>query len=126
MGKGDTIVKDMKKSFMGCKFLALNINGFSGGLINGWTQNISLINSFVVCSSLSIYVFSKSIRMELSFLNEYGPYEGKQFFWSDLLSSQWIKVEKLIVGGDLNLTLNIGEIWGTSTRHDRLEDLFIE
>jgi hypothetical protein len=80
MGKGDTIVRDMKKSFVGWEFLALDAKGFSGGLITGWSQNISLINSFVVCSGLCIEVFSKSLGMELTLLNVYGPYEGKQTF----------------------------------------------
>jgi hypothetical protein len=63
-----------------------------------------------VCSSLYIEFFSKIIGLELTLINVYGPYEVKQTLWTDFLSSQWIKVEILIVVGDLNLTLNRGEI----------------
>jgi len=43
-----------------------------------------------------------------------------------VLTSQWIRFENLMTGGDMNLTLNIGEIWGTSARHDWLEYFFLE
>lgn len=84
------------------------------------------INQLLCCVFKSIHeVFSKSLGMELTLLNMHGPSKGKQTFSTKLLSSQCIKVESLIMGRDLNLTLNRGEIWGISTRQDRLANLFL-
>lgn len=56
--------------------------------------------------------FCKILGHTSTILNVYGPYEGKQEFWDRLLSLQCLKTRKLIVGGDINLTLNRGEVQG--------------
>ena len=64
--------------------------------------------SLFVCTK----VFSKGLGIALTILNVYGPYEGKQVYWDILLALKCLKTENLIVGGDLNLTMNGGEVWG--------------
>ena len=53
------------------------------------------------------------------------PTKVNKICWANLLNSQWITDENLIVEGDLNLTLIRDKIWGSSARHDRLENFFL-
>jgi hypothetical protein len=76
MGNGDQFIFELKKSFWGWDFLALNSEGFSGGLITGWNHNVSLINSFSVHLGHCTVVYSKSLSLNLTLLNVYGPQEG--------------------------------------------------
>jgi hypothetical protein len=45
-------------------------------------------------------------------------------FWQPLEDSGFLKDEGLIIGGDLNLTLSSGEVWGARARLDPLSDYF--
>jgi hypothetical protein len=85
----------------GWDFLALDSKGFSGGLITGWNQNVSLINPFYVHLGLCKEVLNKSLGMTLTLLNVYGHYEGKQTYWQNLFASKCPKVDNLIIGGGL-------------------------
>ena len=49
----------------------------------------------------------------LAILNCYGPYWNRKFFWDRLLIGGLLTTPNLILGGDLNLTLNTLETWGT-------------
>jgi hypothetical protein len=118
MGSGDSLVRDLRNMFVYWEFIALDAQIFLGGLITSWSSKLILFNSFIVFSSLCTNFFSHSFGMNLSLMNIYGPYEGKEEFWSNFLSHQWIKFENLILGGDLNFTLNRGEIWGSFAHHD--------
>eukprot|EP01018_Ginkgo_biloba_P018081 Gb_04379 [translate_table: standard] len=79
-----------------------------------------------VFQGLCTEVYCKGLGMTFTLLNVYGPYEEKQEYWANLLLTEWIKSKKLIIGGDLNLTLHRGEIWGSSARQDKLEDYFLD
>ena len=61
MVKGDKMPVDMKNMFLSWDFCVLDSNVLSRGLITSWDQNLSLLNSFVVMSSLCIEVFYKSL-----------------------------------------------------------------
>eukprot|EP01018_Ginkgo_biloba_P032610 Gb_14068 [translate_table: standard] len=124
--QGDILIRELKKLLFGWDFSALDADGFSGGLITGWSQNINLINVFAIHSGLCTEVFCKGLELAFTLLNVYGPYEEKQEFWTNLLSTKWIKFENLIIAGHLNLTLHRGEIWGSSATQDRLADFFLD
>jgi len=53
-------------------------------------------------------------------LNCYGKYFDKKLFWDLALQSGLLLEEDLIIGGDLNVTLETGECWGT---HAKVDDL---
>jgi hypothetical protein len=86
MGKGDPLVLELKKMFGGWDFYGLDSDGFSGGIITRFNKNITLVNYFVVCSSLCTVVHNKSLGHSLTLLNVYGPYEGRKWFWDNLFS----------------------------------------
>jgi len=74
------LIFELKKTLGGWEFLTLDSKGFSMGLIIGWNQNISLINSLSIHSGLCIKILSKSLGVNLTLLNVCGPYEGKQTY----------------------------------------------
>jgi len=53
-------------------------------------------------------------------MNLYGPYGGRKTFWEGIGDSSILKGENVIIGGDINLTLNKREIWGEIARKDTL------
>ena len=61
---------------------------------------------------------------ELSILNCYGPYLNRDTFWSAVASAGLLSLPNLILAGDLNLTLNASEIWGSRAQLDPLGSFF--
>ena len=57
-------------------------------------------------------------------LNVYGPYRDRESFWDRALRGGLLGLQNLILGGDLNLTLNSSEIWGKKASPDPLTHLF--
>jgi len=96
----------MRKLLLGWEFHGLDSEGSSRGIIIGFSTNNSLINWFSLPSRLYTKLYSKELDTSLTFHNLYGPYEGKELFWDKIFVLNCIRLEKLIVGGDLNMTLS--------------------
>jgi hypothetical protein len=58
-------------------------------------------------------------------LNIYGPYNDKPCFWDIFFDSQIFQVENLIIGGELNFTMFISNVWGENARVDVLVGYFL-
>jgi len=41
----------------------------------------------------------------------YGPYGGRETNWENIKNSKWAKYDNVIIRGDLNLTMKVGEVW---------------
>jgi hypothetical protein len=104
----------------------LDLDGFSSGIITWFHKNLTFVNYFVVCLGPCIVVHNKSLCYSLTFLNVYVPYEGRKWFSDILFSLSCFQVDNLIIGGDLNLTLNKDKIWGTNALEDNLTHYFVE
>jgi hypothetical protein len=78
MGKGDSLVRDLKKLFVEWDFISFDAEGFSWGFNYMLVPKMTLINYFVIYSRLCTKVFYKSIDMTITLLNVYGPYKGKE------------------------------------------------
>ena len=57
----DNVILNLRKLFTNWEFVSLEANGFSGGLVIGWTSSISLSNSFVVFSGLCMIFHSHGL-----------------------------------------------------------------
>jgi hypothetical protein len=112
MGVGDPFLRDMIKILARWDLCALDEEGASRGIITGRSINFSLINSFVVILGLCTKLHYKNLGLALTLHNVCDPYEDKKVFLSKLFSTRWVKVENLIIGGNLNLILNQDEVWG--------------
>jgi len=62
--------------------------------------------------------------MPIIMLNVYSPCEGKQPFSDIIFSLPIVREYKLIIGGDLNFSINRREVWGNFTIIDKLTDYF--
>jgi hypothetical protein len=62
--------------------------------------------------------------LEVRVLNVYGPYVNNGPFWESLLKNSLIKVDNMILGGDINFSLGEVEIWGPNSQPDHQTDLF--
>jgi hypothetical protein len=63
-------------------------------------------------------------KRQISLLNAYGPCVERKNFWERLEDSGLLTQKKLILAGDLNLTLSLGKIWGGATTLGSLEGYF--
>ena len=76
----------------------------------------------------SCWYFAKSLDSGifpyLSILNCYGPYHNRDSFWNAAASGGLLSLPNLILAGDLNLTLNASEIWGSKALSDPLGSFF--
>jgi hypothetical protein len=72
--------------------------GLSGGLITGLYTNCTLINFFSIVSCLCIEFYCKELHFSFLFLNMYGPYKGREGFWSKLFSYNCLSSGNFIVG----------------------------
>jgi hypothetical protein len=58
-------------------------------------------------------------------MNMYVPYEGKQYFWDSLFSFYPIREVRWTLGGDLNVIVNIKEVWEKFDMVDRFDNYCI-
>ena len=57
----DTVILTLKNLFTNWEYVSLEANGFSGGLVIGWTSYIYLSNSFVVFLGLCVIFHSHGL-----------------------------------------------------------------
>ena len=75
-------------------------------------------------SGLCVTLYSIELQLKFCFLNIYGPYVEREGFWNNLLEHVSNNCSKIILGGDLNFSLGLSEIWGDRARSDGLSDFF--
>eukprot|EP00253_Pinus_taeda_P010711 PITA_10711 len=115
----------LRSFFPGWSFHAIDAVGHSGGLAIGVKDGRMLINSFWGMDHvLGMEIFSPDMGVSLLMLNIYGPCQGREQFWNNLLSKELIKNRSLILGGDLNFSIGNAEAWGPSATEDSLLDFF--
>jgi hypothetical protein len=57
-------------------------------------------------------------------LNTYGPCTERKSFWEKVENSGLLSLKNLVLAGDLNLTLNAGESWGSRSNLGTLHTFF--
>ena len=76
-----------------------------------WNVKEALFQSF---STLAGIMLSGSFRVffeSITLVNCYAPYNGREDFWKFLEDSGLLVSSSLILGGDLNFTLSVQEVW---------------
>ena len=69
-------------------------------------------------------LFWAEANLHLNLISIYGPYSDRVTLWESVQASQFLKREKVVIGGDLNFTLGVHEIWGTNARTYSLASFF--
>ena len=125
MCDGVILVGELELMLKDWKFVSVDAKGRSGGLLLGWrTRNFHLLNAWALCSGMCVVLYSIELQLDLCFINLYGPYIDREFFWNNLLVMECFRCPKLVFGGDLNFSLDYSEIWGVKACVDVLTDFF--
>jgi hypothetical protein len=61
----------------------------------------------------------------LKLINVYGPYVDRIPFWEGLGRSGVLEAPNIILGGDLNFTISMHEVWRPHPRQDSQESFFV-
>ena len=125
MCDGSILVGELETMLKYFKFLSMDAKGKSRGLVLGWrTHKFHFLNAWAMCSGLCVSLYSIELKMDLVFVNLYGPYMDKELFWNNLFKLDGLMSYKLIFGGDLNFSLGYSEILGVKSRVDVLSNFF--
>jgi len=114
--KARTLVNTLCPNWMVC---AVNSVGRSRGLVVAWDPlKLNLVP--LSCGGILPTGTILEGNQQVTLLNCYGPCFKRKFFWDKLVSSVLLAYKNLIVARDLNFTINVGEVWGETTRLDQL------
>lgn len=97
-------------------FIGIDAIGNSGGLIVGWRESINVLNTCVISLGLLLEFYSKGWNRAFKVFNAHGVYSDKWAYCDKFFHSNVILALNLIVGGDLNFTLNHKELECSTTR----------
>eukprot|EP00253_Pinus_taeda_P008165 PITA_08165 len=119
-------VESVLRTFLpGWSFQAIDAVGHSGGLAFGVKDGRMQLNSlWGMDHVLGMEIASPELGAPIMLLNIYGPCQGREQFWNNLLTKEIINNKRLILGGDLNFSIGFAEAWGPSAREDPLSDFF--
>jgi hypothetical protein len=95
-----------------------------GGLISGWSQDFQALSSFSVRSSISVKLKHKNSDLAFFIVNIYGLYSDRAPFWEELSFASVFSDPLLVVGGNLDFTLSLREVWGVNPREDQHKGFF--
>lgn len=97
---------------------------FSRGLLFCWSPRVRDFKSSICASWILMDGIIPSIRVSLTILNSYGPYENRETLLLEILNNGFILRDNPIITWYLNLTFFWREMWGQCSRGDRLDCLF--
>ena len=125
LGKGYEVENMLKSLLPGWSFTAIDSTGHSGGIAIGVKEGrIKVTNQWGTKQVMGMEVLSPDFSLPISIVNIYGPCQGREIFWEDLMVKSSMKSSLLIVGGDLNFSIGRAEAWGPSAREDPLSIFF--
>jgi hypothetical protein len=75
-------------------------------------------------SSISIVLDVKGLDIQLKGINLYGSYVDRRPLWESLGDFGVFDFDFILLGGDLNLTLSLREVWGSHLNQDPLDAFF--
>eukprot|EP00253_Pinus_taeda_P009579 PITA_09579 len=111
----------------GWSFYAIDSSGHLGGLAIGYREGrIKCTNIWGLKQVMGMEVISPDFPSPFQIVNIYGPCQGRELFWTDLLAKSLMNLPLMVVGGDLNFSLGRAEAWGPSAREDPLSDFFFQ
>ena len=106
------------------EFCATSASGLSGGLLTAWNPRMVRCRAFETPAGILVKAKFRGMAVILDIINCYGPYKDREIFWDRLRQDGLLLSPHLILGGDLNFTMNSSEIWGTKALVDPLATFF--
>jgi exonuclease III len=119
LGKASEIEPMLKTLLPGWIFSAAGSSGHSGGIAIGLKKDgLKVINQWGMKNVMGMEVISPDFSFPITLVNIYGPCQGRESFWEDLMTKSVMKSPLMIMGGDLNFSIGRAEAWGPSARED--------
>ena len=94
------------------EFCAISASGLSGGLLTAWNPQRVKCHAFETCVGILVQASFRGLPTPFAILNVYSPYWDRELFWEKAHRGGILNILNLVLGGDLNLTLNSSDIWG--------------
>jgi len=124
MCNGDKGVESFKSWLKDWSFSSIESKRIYGGLITAWSLRFKAISSSQIPSGIIIDVVDNYLNCPFRIINLYGPYENKINFWNGVTNLGVLNSHNIILGGDLNFTLSLKEVWGAHLHQDPHESFF--
>ena len=102
---------EFSKLFPNWEFCATSAFGLLGGPLTAWDPHKVRCWDFETAAGILVKAIFYSMNDPFDILNCYGPYLDQVFFWERVLRGGLLNSPNVILGGDLNLTLNASETW---------------
>ena len=106
------------------EFRATSASGLSRGLLTAWNPRKVRCRAYETLASILVKDKFRGMTVILNIINCYGPYKDRDIFWERVHNGGLLNSPHLILGGDINLTMNSLEIWGTRAVLDPLASFF--
>jgi hypothetical protein len=113
MCRGYLVMKLVGSWLKNWSFSAVDADGMSRGLLLGWSPYFKALHSLSHRLSISIKLKHKNDYFSFTAIN----YETIPF-WEELSSIGVFHDPIMVIGGDLNFTLSLREVWGPNPRED--------
>ena len=114
------------KLYPGWDFCAINSKGLSRGILLGWNPLRVRCKDFKTLVGILLKAHFRGSHTSLSILNCYGPYLNRDVFSNSATRGGLLFLPNLILAEELNLTLNVSEIWGSKAQIDPLAPFFTQ
>ena len=98
--------------------------GLSGGLLTAWNPRKVRCRAYETLADILVKAKLCGMAAILDIINCYGPYKDRDDFWEKVHKGGLVNSPHLILGGDLNLTMNASKIWGAKAVLDPLASFF--
>jgi hypothetical protein len=103
---------------------AVSYVGNSRRLLVVWDPHKLDLVSYLSCGGIFMIGTLLEDKRQIAFLNCYEPCLERKLFWDKLVSRGMLAHKNLIVVGDLNFTVSIGEVWGDTAKLDPTSGYF--
>jgi hypothetical protein len=85
------------------------------------SPNLKALSTSFFPSGILVELEARDLDAFFNFVNLYGPYVDKKPLWESLDSFKVLSTENLILGGELNFTLSLQEVWCAHPHRNPLE-----
>lgn len=110
MAHGDKENNYCLQMYMGWMFCSIDAIGYYRGLVALWDPRVVKFWAFKTFDGIFLTSFARGYMHRLHILNVYAPYESRLGFWHWLDRCRLLKIDSIILVGDLNLTMVVNEL----------------